>query len=480
VWHSNVVKQTTTQGIIMRYRIREIETECQFCEQVTVDVITEIVGLEQMESCIAAYGAQEKRIRDLPALLTMLVCIGMNLFSEVSLRFVLIRMVKGIRLLADAQVDDLPEKSAISQARYRLGAKPLERLFKQVCRPIATPQTPGAFAFGLRMVAIDGTTEDVADTPANAAYFGRHTADRGAAAFPQAQGVYLCECGTHVIFDAGFWSVHTSEHVGAKRLLRSVEPDMLVMLDRGLYSYDIVSGVQQKEAQVLCRLSSTLKPVVVKRLADGSYLARIFPGDRQRRRQGEQMIVRIIEYTIDDPNRPGHGQVHRLLTTLLDPIRYPALDLVALYHERWEIEITIDEVDTHQRLLDRPFRSLKPVGVIQEWYGLLIAHFIIRFLMHRAACAYQLDPDRLSFIDSLRLITDAISEFQLIHPDHHPRLWQRLLSDLAACVLPPRENRINPRVVKCKMSKFKKKRPEHFHPPPPRPFRDGVVLLFDP
>jgi hypothetical protein len=461
----------------MGYKIREINTERQFGEQVTVDVIHQVIGLEVMQQVIEAQGVQEQRGRSLPARLTLLLCVAMNLLTELSLRFVLVRLVRGTRLLSDVGLDELATKGAISQARYRLGAKPLEQLFKRVCRPIATPDTPGAFAFGLRLVAIDGTIEDVADTPANAAYWGRHTADRGAAAFPQAQGVYLCECGTHVIFDAGFWPVHTSEHVGARRLLRSVGAGMLLMLDRGLYSYDIVNTAVQRGAQVLCRWSSTLKPHCVEVLPDGSYLAYILPLDYARRKAGERLLVRIIEYTIDDPNRPGHGQVHRLLTTLLDPNVYPALDLIALYHERWEVEVTIDEIDTHQRLLDRPFRSRKPVGVIQEWYGLLIAHFVIRSIMHQAAVAHQLDPDRLSFIDSVRLITDAIADFQLVHPDHHPRLWQRLLDDIATCVLPPRADRINPRVVKRKMSKFKKKRLEHFRPPAPKPFRAGVVVL---
>lgn len=461
----------------MGYKIREIDTERQFCEQVTVDVIHQVIGLKVIQQVIEDHQVKEQRIRQLPALLTVLVCLAMNLMTDLSLRFVLIRLVRGTRLLSDLGIGQLASKGAVSQARYRVGAKPLETLFKRVCHPIATLDTPEAFAFGLRLVAIDGTVEDVADTPANAAYFGRHHADRGEAAFPQAQGVYLCECGTHVIFDAGFWPLHTSEHVGAQRLLRSVETGMLLMVDRGLYSYELVNTAVHQGAQVLCRLSSTLKPTWVEVLPDGSYLAYIFPADYARRQAGERLLVRIIEYTLDDPTCPGHGLVHRLLTTLLDPHVYSVLDLIVLYHERWEVEITIDELDTHQRLLDRPFRSRKPLGVIQEWYGLLVAHFVIRSIMYQAAVSHQMAPDRLSFVESVRLITDAIADFQLVHPDHHPRLWHRLLDDIATCVLPPRDTRINPRVVKRKMSKFKKKRPEHCHPPPPRPFREDVGIL---
>jgi len=260
-------------------------------------------------------------------------------------------------------------------------------------------------------------------------------------------------------------------------VLRSVEEEMLVMLDSGLYSYEMVSKITQKNAHVLCRLSASVKPECIKRLPDGSYLAYIYPSDYQARRRGERILVRVITYTIDDPHRPGHAEIHRLLTTLLDPNFYPVIELIDLYHERWEIEITIDEMDTHQRLLDRPFRSLKTRGVIQEFYGLLLAHFVVRFIMHEAALQAEIDPDRLSFINSLRLICDAVVDFQLTEPDDHPRLWQRLLQDICHFQLPPRDNRINPRVVKRKMSKFRKKRPEHFRPPKPKPFLEGLVLL---
>jgi hypothetical protein len=252
---------------------------------------------------------------------------------------------------------------------------------------------------------------------------------------------------------------------------------MLVMFDCGLYSFDMISRILQRKAQVLCRLSASVQPQPIQQLADGSYLAYIYASDYQRRRSGEQILVRVIPYTIDDPDRPGHGKIHRLLTTLLDPDLYPILDLIDLYHERWEIEGTIDEIDTHQRLLDRPLRSLKPMGVIQELYGLLIAHFVVRSIMLEAALVADLDPDRLSFINSVRLICDAIADFQLVAPVDHPPLWDSLLQDISHFQLPPRDNRINPQVIKRKLSKFKTKRLEHFRPPQPKPFLDGLVLL---
>jgi hypothetical protein len=188
-------------------------------------------------------------------------------------------------------------------------------------------------------------------------------------------------------------------------------------------------------------------------------------------------LVRIIEYTLTDPALPGYGEIHRLVTTLLDPDAYPALDLVCAYHERWEIELVVDEMDTHQRLTEGTLRSLKPIGVIQELCGLLIAHYAVRFVMHDAAVQTHLDPDRLSFVHALEVVRSAIPEFQMTATDQLPALYSRLLRDIADVRLPPRRMRSNPRVVKRKMSNFHLKRPEHYHwPQPTQPFRQAVCL----
>lgn len=461
----------------MGYRIRQIEPEGQFWDRVTVETITEHIPVEAIEEVIEQCQVREARKRKLPALLVVLLCIGMNVLCQMSVHYVLVKLVQGLRLLHALGVDEVASKSSISEARYKLGAKPLEMLFKRICHPLATPDTPGAFAFGLRLVALDGTTEVLPDTPENSRYFGRAKGDRGDSAFPQVQCVYLCECGTHAIFDAGFWPYAVPERVGGFRLLRSVEADMLVMWDRGFHDFDMFLGVMEQGAQLLSRLPAHVKPQRVITLPDGSWLAYISPGAYQRRKAGERLLVRIIAYELDDPNRPGCGEHHRLMTTLLHPDLYPALDLVCLYHERWEVEIALDEIDTHQRLAHHPLRSLKPVGVIQELYALLLAHFVVRSIMHDAALAHDLDPDRLSFVHSVRLIGDAFIEFQLVDPLDHPRLWNRLLHDIAHFQLPARDNRSNPRVVKRKMSNFKLKRPQHWHPPQPtKPFREAVVL----
>jgi len=327
-------------------------------------------------------------------------------------------------------------------------------------------------------MAIDGTTEDVPDTPANVRAFGRHTGARGDSAFPQVQGVYVIECGTHAIVDAGFWPCHTSERLGGLRLLRSVHAGMLLLWDRGFHSFDMAQRTRAQGAHFLSRLPSHVQLKPLQRLPDGSYLASLAPADYQRRKRGEHLVVRVITYTCTDPARPGYGETHRLMTSLLDAERYPALELACAYHERWEIELTIDEIDTHQRLVRHPLRSQKPVGVIQELYGLLVAHYVVRRVMHDAALQAGLDPDRLSFINAVRLICDAIPEFQMVAPEQQPQLYARLLRDIARYRLPERDTRINPRVVKRKMSNFHLKRAEHRQwPQPSMTFRAAVALL---
>lgn len=465
----------------MGYRLREFEAESKFSRELTLEAIGQVVPMGEIKAVLDEEEVKESRERKLNMVVTVLLVIAMNIYSHLSIGHVMRKLAQGLRFIWRDSEHRLPRDSALSYRRYQLGARPLVALFHRVCRPMATPETPGAFLFGLRLMAIDGTVEDAPDTSANVAAFGRHHSDRGQAAFPQIQGVYLAECGTHTIVDAGFWPCHTSERVGGFRVLRSVEPGMLVMWDRGFHDYDMFQSVQQRDSQVLSRLPAHVKPKRVCTLSDGSYLAYLYPSDYQRRKRGEHLLVRVIEYTLTDPALPGYGELHRLVTTLLNPIAYPALDLVCAYHERWEIELLIDEVDTHQRLAGRPLRSLKPVGVIQELYALLIAHYAVRFLMHQAALQAGIDPDRLSFVHALRLVHDAIPEFQMVAPDQLPQLYARLLRDIAVGRLPARRLRSNPRVVKRKMSKFLLKRPQHaLWPQPSQPFRQSIALRATP
>ena len=462
----------------MGYRIREIEAENNFCQELRIEMIERVLPSTDIAEALAAEGVVTRRVRKLDLSLTVLVIVCMNIYPYLSMGHTIQKLARGLRFIWPNADYAVPKDSALSYRRYQLGAAVMSRLFRHICRPIATPETKGAFSFGLRTMAIDGTTESLPDTAANAAVFGRHHTDRGAAAWPQVQCVYLAECGTHAIVDAGFWPIHTSERVGGHRVLRSVTADMLVMWDRGFHEYDMLMGVRRRQAHVLSRLPAHVKPQQVQTLPDGSWLAYIYPRDYQRRKQGERCLVRIIEYKVTDPALADPNETHRLLTTLLDPDCYLAVDLTCAYHERWEIEIAIDEIDTHQRLSAKTLRSLKPVGVIQELYGLLIAHFIIRFLMHEAAIQADIAPHQLSFVHAIEVIKDAIPEFQIVAEDQREQLYQRLLRDIARRPLPKRRNRVNPRVVKQKMSKFLRKRQQHYQWPQPEiTFREAVAVI---
>ena len=462
----------------MGFMVRHWSETAKFTDAIRLDALERVVPYELIRGSAEAAAVPTQRRRKLPADVMVLLCVAMSLFTHDALDVVLHKLVHGLRLFWPDPDLALATKGALCQARYRLGARPVVALFHQVCRPLATPQTPGAFLFGLRLMALDGSVEDVPDSPANGRAFGRPHGGRGRGAFPQVQGVYLSECGTHAVVDAGFWPCHTSEREGAFRLLRSVGAGMLLLWDRGFHRFEMVEQTLARGAHVLGRLPApvTLTPRWL--LPDGSYWAYLYPSDPQRRKRGDHLLVRVIVYTLTDPARPGYGETHRLVTTLLDAQEAPALALVCAYHERWEIELTIDEIDTHQRLVQHPLRSQKPGGVIQELYGLLLAHYAVRALMAEAAAQEGLAPTRLSFVHAVELLRVAIDDFHLVTPAQHPLLYQRLLRAIARCCLPERARRTNPRVIKRKMSNFALKRAA---PSPPSqrlaPFREVVGIL---
>jgi hypothetical protein len=442
----------------MGFMVRHWTETAKWTAALRLEALERVVPHDLIRGSAEAAAVPTQRRRKLPAEVMVLLCIAMSLFTHDALDVVLHKLVHGLRLFWPDPDLTVATKGALCQARYRLGARPLVALFHQVCRPRATPQTPGAFRFGLRLMALDGTVEDVPDSPANGRAFGRPHSGRGPSAFPQVQGVYLSECGTHAVIDAGFWPCHVSERGGALRLLRSVRADMLLLLDRGFYSFEMIEQTLARGAQVLGRVPATVTLTPRWLLPDGSYWTYIYPSDPQRRKRGDHLLVRVLVYTLTDPARPGHGETHRLVTTLLDAQEAPALEVICTYHERWEIELTIDEIDTHQRLVQHPLRSQKPVGVIQELYSLLLAHYAVRALMAEAAAQEGLAPTRLSFVHAIELIRVAIDDFHLVTPAQHPLLYQRLLRALARCRLPERARRTNPRVVKRKMSNFALKR----------------------
>jgi hypothetical protein len=261
-------------------------------------------------------------------------------------------------------------------------------------------------------------------------------------------------------------------------MLKDVVRGDLVLWDIGFYSHAMMAEAVGQGLHVLGRVPSwvVLKPL--KRLSDGSYLAKMYEDRHHRLSDRGGLLVRIIDYTIDDPARPGHRQRHRLVTTLLDEKEYSALELVCLYHQRWEIEIANDELKTHQLARWVDLRSLTPWGVVQELYGILLAYNAVRGLMHQAALAEQVDPRRLSFLDSVRIIRETVGVMRDAPTARLPIVYRGMLHLIGQSLLPPRENRINPRVTKKKLSKWPKKRPQHYRlPQPTKPFHEAVVLL---
>jgi Insertion element 4 transposase N-terminal len=310
----------------MGYTLRQVEAESKFCQSLTVEALERAVPLQAIKAVLQQQGIQAQRERKLKMIVTVWVVIALHLYAHLSIPHVMRKLARGLRFIWPDPSYRLPKASALTYRRYQLGIRPLAALFHHLCRPMATSHTSGAFRFGLRLRATDGTVEDLPDTPEHVAVFGRHQSDRGQAAFPQVQSVYLAECGTHAIVDAGFWPCHTCERLGGFRVLRSVTSDMLVMWDRGFHDFDMFLAVRQRGAQVLGRLPAHLKPTYVERLADDSILASLYPSDPKRRKRGEHLVVRLSAYPLTDPALPGYGEVHRLVTTLLDPAVAPAFE----------------------------------------------------------------------------------------------------------------------------------------------------------
>ncbi len=462
----------------MGYRLRDLDAERKFARHLSLEAIADVVTQDTINTILQQQHATETRERKLCMSMVVWVLIAMNIYSHLSIAQVLRKVSQGLRFIWPEPELEPANKSAFSYRRYQLGPGVLATLFQQTARPLATPATSGAFLFGYRLMAIDGTLDVLPDTPANDRFFGRATSDRGPSAFPQVRSVYLAECGTHAIVDVEFLPYCGSERAGGVAVLRSVSAGMLVLWDRGFHSFELIRALLERNAHLLERLPAHVQPQPIQPLADGSTLAWLVAPDSSPAKHAPPIAVRIIEYTLTDPALPGYNQRHRLLTTLLDPREAPALELVYAYHERWEIEILIDEVQTHQRLNGKPLRSKKPDGVLQELYGLLLAHYALRQLMYEAAVSVGMDPDRLSFVHAVRVLQDAIPEFQMVAPAELPRLYRRLLADIAKARLPERQLRSNPRVVKRKMSNFRLKRAEHADwPQPTTPFKHAVALI---
>jgi hypothetical protein len=379
------------------------ETDQRLSDHVSIGVLTRVFPPELVDRVVAEAGRAEQRQRLMPARVVVYYVLGLGLYSQSSYEEVMRMLVDGLAWQSGWKRPwQVPTKAALFQARRRLGSEPLRALFEQVAEPLAEPRTAGAFYRDWRLVSIDGTCLDVADTPANEQAFGRPGSGRGegVGAFPQVRLVGVAECGTHALFEVAIGPLGDDERTLAGGVLRALGPGMLCLADRGFYSFALWKQARATGAQLVWRTRSNHRLAVRERLADGSYLSELFASSDRRRRDG--IAVRVVEYEIDDPGRPANDTRYRLLTTILDPERAPASELAPLYAQRWEFEGALDELKVHQRGPRVVLRSKTPDGVIQEVYGHLCVHYAIRWLMHTVALDAGHDADRISFTRTLR------------------------------------------------------------------------------
>jgi hypothetical protein len=448
-----------------------------------VGLVQEVIPASLIEELLETYQMWEQRERKTNMLTMVYWLIALHLYPSLSQRRVYGKLVSGLRAIRDDVVSQIPVKSAFSYRREQLGSEIVQELFGKVAGPKATAQTPGAFWNGMRLLALDGTVESVADTPDNRQAFRYSTDDEHShSPFPQARLLLLVECGTHLICDAEISSCRQGEATGTRLLLeRWTLQESLILWDSGFHSSWAIFHVRASGGHVLGRLKSHVLLKTCASLVDGSYLTWIY--EDQDHHRGQRMLVRVISYTFTDPRIPGAGEtVYRLVTTLLDPFLYPAKDLAVVYHERWHVELVIDETRTHLRLSARTLRSLTPEGVLQELYALLLAHLVVRTLMLQAAEQAQMAPTQLSLTETIRIIDENLVPLGLVSASRRRHMVQGLIREIGAQRLPTQRVRIAPRVVKRVRSRYERKKPEHWHIPPLEPDLDfhHIIALVDP
>ena len=454
----------------------------KLCHLLTFSLLEELYPRHLLASILSAHQAWEQRERKLNQMVMIYLLILWSLWTHCSLRSTCDRLLASLRWSREEPTEATPSSGALCYRRRQLGVRVLCHLFQLVCQPFAHIQTPGGFAFGLRLMGIDGTKISVADSPENRRGLCKLTEDTAptASPFPQLVAVLLVEIGTHAIVDAIPALSWVGESRLARGLLRSIRQGMLVLLDRGFFSAALLEALVHRHAHVLGRLASNRLLGAGRRLCDGSVLLTLTPKDYPELRA--PLTVRVISYRLHpsaaeqlEQVTPSHSQhaagttnpavkkVHRLVTTLLEPEQYPALDLILLYHERWEVELVIDELKDHQRIAQHPLASKSLPGVWQEFYALLLAHYALRVLMARAAWQADVDPDRISFTHAVELCTEAVLLAPALPLPAQSRLSGKLVTDLARrdWLLPARRLRFNSRVIKRSRNRFQIKRPEH-------------------
>ncbi len=384
-------------------------------DRIALGVLTRVFPPELVDEVVAECGRVEQRSRLLPARVVVYFVLAMCLFSGQGYEEVARLLTQGLERVRQWEKPwRVPTTGAIGRARRRLGPEPLKVLFDRVCRPVASRKTVGAWYRQWRLVAVDGTVFDVPDTDTNAEFFGRPGSARGQqrSAYPQVRVTALVECGTHTVFAAATGPLSVHEQHLIPTLLHRLQPGMLVLADRGITGFELWNAAADTGADLLWRVRKNIVLPVREHLEDGSYLSEIVATD-DRSRRCHPAVVRVIEYTLNGRN---DGMAYRLITTIHDPGKAPATELAALYHQRWEIENTLDEIKTHQGGHHLVLRSRDPDGVEQEVYGFLLVHHALRDVMHHTAHQAGLDPDRISFTRTLNATRRHVTDQAALSP----------------------------------------------------------------
>jgi hypothetical protein len=399
----------------MARTVASLPAGSRITDYISLGVVAKFFPREKVAAILEETGRASVRERDLPAHVVVYYVIALALYMRSSYREVLRCLLEGVQWLLDPSAGvKVAGKSGISQARSRLGSEPLQKLYDAIVAPIAEKRTKGAWYREWRLISLDGSTLDIADTVENVRTFGRPGVSRGASAFPKIRFVALLENGTHVLWAARMSKYRTDEITLARAVVPALRQGMLCLADRFFPGYKLWRMASQTGADLLWRTRQNARLDVDRRLPDGSYLSRIYASTSDRRNQRHGITVRVIDYRLKGVK--DAEPIYRLITTILDPAQAPATELAALYHERWEIETALDELKTHLRGAQIVLRSKTPELVKQEFWGLLMAHFAIRGLMQEAALTVDEDPDRLSFLHAVRVVQRRMARYAAIPP----------------------------------------------------------------
>jgi len=471
------------------YRVRYLEQTDKMSEWVRLRMIEEVYSRTLLLACVQQSPKRQqkqRRLQHFTALSVVWFLLAMVLWSRLSQGRVWDKLTHWLQDRFPAEPEEPAGPSALSYQRAILGVEPLQWLFEQGTHVLCAPETQGAWYRGYRLMALDGSLFNVPDTKANAAAFGRSCNQYGKGASPQARAVILTECGSHATIGLHLGDYDEAEIHGAYALLPKLSRGMFLMHDANFFGGAYLEALNAKGVRALFALPSTVALERVRNLPDGSYLAHLKTQKRAVYPMQQVVWLRIIEYQITDERVGEPGRVYRLGTTWLNPRTAPATELLVLYHERWEVEIVVDEIKTHLRVQQKVVRSHTPEGVRQELYALFVVHYAIRALMYRSALQADLDPDRLSFTEAVFQICEAIPDERgeaELTPAVHQCRTERLLQRLRRNLVPERRLRINRREIKQIYKKYKPKKRDVPAPKlfaPGERFVDFVVIVVRP